>query len=142
MSTGKNSNLDVASVMLDLSFTPRISNRALLKEALDLMDEKRLGIICITDGFGKLEGVITDGDIRRMLTRVQKPFAALFNDDVIEYAVKNPVTVNRLTSVSDAIATMGLKQIWDLPVIDQNGNLEGLLHLHPAIEAILGVRNV
>jgi CBS domain-containing protein len=142
MSTGKNSNLDVASVMLDLSFTPRISNRALLKEALDLMDEKRLGIICIIDGFGKLEGVITDGDIRRMLTRVQKPFAALFNDDVIEHAVKNPVTVNRLTPVSDAVATMGLKQIWDLPVIDQNGNLEGLLHLHPAIEAILGVRNV
>ena len=93
MSTQKDSDLDVASVMLDLNSTPRISSRAFLKEALDLMDAKKLGIICITDRFGKLEGIITDGDIRRMLTRVQKPFAALFSDDVIEYSVKNPITV-------------------------------------------------
>ena len=113
-----------------------------LIQVMQIINENTKGVCFVVDKFNSLNGVITDGDIRRMLTRVQKPFAALFNDDVIEHAVRNPVTVNRLTKVSDAIATMGLKQIWDLPVIDQSGNLEGLLHLHPAIEAILGVRNV
>jgi len=36
---------------------------------------------------------------------------------------------------------MGKKQVWDLPVVDDSGTLLGLLHLHPAVEALLGIQD-
>ena len=141
MSTLDNKNLDIKSVMLDLNSTPKIESRAILKEALELMDDNRLGIVCIVDKDGVLKGIITDGDIRRMLTRVQKPFAALMSDDVIDHSIKDPVTVKSDTSITKATSIMGNKRVWDLPVVSDDGILEGLLHLHPVIEAILGVKN-
>ena len=139
MSTRNNhhSDLTVADVMLPLEKTPKTSGRTLLKEALELMDKHRLGIVCITDSDGAIQGIITDGDIRRMLSNVQKPLAALMSDDVIVHAIKSPTTVTVSASLQDAIDIMGKKQIWDLPVVDQ-GKLRGLLHLHPAINAIIG----
>jgi len=139
MSTRNNhhSDLTVADVMLPMEKTPKTSGRTMLKEALELMDKHRLGIVCITNFEGTLQGIITDGDIRRMLSNVQKPLAALMSDDVIVHAIKSPATVTASTSLQDAIDVMGKKQIWDLPVVDQ-GNLRGLLHLHPAIKAIIG----
>ena len=139
MSTRNNhhSDLTVADVMLPLEKTPKTPGRTLLKEALELMDKHRLGIVCIPDASGALEGIITDGDIRRMLSTVQKPLAALMSDDVIVHAIKSPTTVTASASLREAIDVMGKKQIWDLPVVNQ-GRLKGLLHLHPAINAILG----
>ena len=139
MSTLNNhhSDLTVADVMLPMEKTPKTSGRTMLKEALELMDKHRLGIVCITNFEGTLQGIITDGDIRRMLSNVQKPLAALMSDDVIVHAIKSPATVTASTSLQDAIDVMGKKQLWDLPVVDQ-GNLRGLLHLHPAIKAIIG----
>lgn len=142
MSILKSKSLVVQSVMLDLDLTPQIHSRALLKEALELMDEKRLGIVCVINSEDLLEGIITDGDIRRMLTKVQKPVAALFSDDVIDHAIKDPTTVNSKTPLFDAISIMESQRIWDLPVINQLGKLEGLLHLHPAIKAVMGVKDV
>ena len=123
--------------MMGVSETPKTYNKTLLKEAIEIMDKNHLGIICVIDNSGKLEGIITDGDIRRILTRVQKPFAAILSDDVIAYAIKNPITVNLDTLLTDAIYIMGQKKIWDLPVLDSSGKLLGLLHLHRAIEALL-----
>ena len=129
-------NMKVGDVMLTLDGTPQTSGRTLLKEALELMDQHRLGIVCITGGDGALDGIITDGDIRRMLNAVQKPIAALMSDDVINHAMRSPLTVMSTTPLTEAIALMGQKKVWDLPVVD-DGKLTGLLHLHPAIEAVL-----
>ena len=63
----------VADVMIKAEGVPQTAPTTLLKEALEEMDAKRLGIICIVDTECRLCGLITDGDIRRMLTRVQKP---------------------------------------------------------------------
>ena len=131
--------LQVAEVMISLTDTPKIASRTLLKEALEIMDYHGLGIVCITSAVGVLEGIITDGDIRRMLTRVQKPFAALMGDDVINHAVTSPTTVTKETKLNDAIILMGQKQIWDLPVVDKDGKLNGLLHLHPAIKTMMSL---
>ena len=131
-----NRDLTVADVMLPMEKTPKTSRRTLLREALELMDTHRLGIVCISDSDGALQGIITDGDIRRMLSNVQKPLAALMSDDVIVHAIKSPTTVTASTSLQDSIDIMGKKQIWDLPVVDQ-GKLRGLLHLHQAISRIL-----
>ena len=133
----KNKAIMVGDVMIGLNDAPKIAKQTLLKEALEIMDEKKLGIVCIVDDDSQLEGIITDGDIRRMLIKVQKPMAALMSDDVIDHAIINPTTVNMDTDLVEAVSIMGNKQIWDLPVVDDNNILKGLLHLHPAIKSMM-----
>ena len=139
LEAGENkSSLLVSAVMLDTTGFPVVSEKTLFKEVLEEMSRLNLGIACLVDNSGILTGIITDGDIRRKLLKAQKPFSAFFVDDAIDHAIKKPATVASTQTLASAVALMGQKQIWDLPVVTANGKLEGLLHLHPAIEALLG----
>ena len=131
----------VERVMLDKSRFPVLAEQALLKETLEKMSLLNLGIACLTNSHGILTGIITDGDIRRKLLTSQKPFSAFFVDDAINHAIKNPITVFSTQSLAHAVKIMGEKRVWDLPVVGADGRLQGLLHLHPAIEAMLGEFN-
>ena len=129
-------NKKVSDVMLDIGSFPTVNDSTILKEALERMDDFRLGIACVINHNSQLLGIITDGDIRRKLLVVQKPLAAFFIDDVINQAIKNPVTISSEISLVDAVSLMEEKQVWDLPVVD-NSKLVGLLHLHAAAKALL-----
>ncbi len=136
MSTPKNDML-VRDVMLSLGRFPVIGKRTLLKEALDEMNRHRLGIAYIVGENNQLLGILTDGDIRRMLLKVQKPFSAFFADDALEHAITSPLWVSPANTLLQAVRLMDEKRVWDLPVVDEQGALVGLLHLHPAVEALL-----
>jgi len=139
LEAGENKSfLLVSAVMLDKSRFPVVAERTLLKETLEEMSRLNLGIACLVDSNGVLSGIITDGDIRRKLLKTQKPFSAFFVDDAIDHAIRKPTTISCTQTLASAVTLMGKKQIWDLPVVATNGKLEGLLHLHPAIEALLG----
>ncbi len=138
MSTLTNKSIQVREVMLPLDKVPVMKGTALLKEALDQMGRFRLGIACLINDEGQLIGILTDGDIRRKLVKVQKPLSALFMDDAIDHAILKPITVSPSEGLDGAVETMGSRQVWDLPVIENDGRLTGLLHLHPAIKALLG----
>ncbi|MFC2117194.1 CBS domain-containing protein [Bacteroidota bacterium] len=127
--------------MLPLDKFPVIGKTIILKEALEKMGDSRLGIACIVDEETNLLGILTDGDIRRKLLKVQKPFSAFFIDDALVYSIKSPITVNPNDTLIQAVELMGLKQVWDLPVVDDEGVLVGLLHLHPAIKALLEINS-
>ena len=129
----------VGEIILPLDRIAVVRPTTLLKTTLETMARFRLGIAVIVDDAGKLSGVFTDGDIRRMLLCDQKPFSALFADDIIRHATRNPTVVGPDVSLAHAIALMEEKGIWDLPVVDGSGKLMGLLHLHPAIKAVLGL---
>ena len=87
----------------DLWFTSKSS----LNEVNKKIDENGMGVCFYVSRTGKLLGVLTDGDIRRMLSNVQKPLAALMSDDVIVHAIKSPTTVTASTYLQDAIDIMG-----------------------------------
>jgi len=131
----------VKDVMLSLYKFPVVRENLFFKEALDVMIEKKLGIACIVDHDQHLKGILTDGDIRRKLLKIQKPLSALFVDDCIEHAILSPVVISPVSSLKDAVDIMEQKQIWDLPVVDSNGKLVGLLHLHPVVQALLHENN-
>lgn len=137
MSTHPSKNMNVSDVALPLGSFPVLPEKALLKTALEEMGKSRLGIVCVTDSAGRLVGILTDGDIRRKLLSVQKPFSAFFGDDIVDHATLGPTTVKPNESLIKAVETMEEKQIWDLPVVDANGVLTGLLHLHPVVQALL-----
>jgi CBS domain-containing protein len=131
------SEITVEQVLLPLDRIPVLKPQDLFRDALEAMSQARLGIVSIVDSEGKLIGIVTDGDVRRVLLNTQKPLAALFMDDVITHSMATPTTVELDSSLADAVDLMGQKQIWDLPVVDGDGRLCGLLHLHPAIEALM-----
>jgi arabinose-5-phosphate isomerase len=139
MSTRKNETIRVSEVMLPLDRFPVIQEREILKETLEAMGRSRLGIACIVNSENKLLGIITDGDIRRKLLKVQKPFSAFFVDDALDHAIRKPSTILPTDTLMLAVEMMGKRQIWDLPVVDEQGTLVGLLHLHPAIKVLLGI---
>lgn len=137
MSTQNDHKLIVADVMLTMAACPTAYENAILKEVLEEMDVHRLGVVCVVDSNGCLAGILTEGDVRRKLLRVQKPLAALLADDVITHAVSSPITITADLSLVEAVILMGKQKIWDLPVVDIDGKLTGLLHLHQAIQAVL-----
>ena len=137
MSTPQADLTTVSDVALPLDSFPVVEPRTYLKIALERMEECGLGVVCVCDADNTLLGVLTDGDLRRKVLHIQKPFSALFSDDVIIHSVQSPTTVTPDSLLKDAVALMGKKRIWDLPVTAADGKLVGLLHLHPAIEAVL-----
>jgi len=129
--------MTVQDVMMPLDRFPVVNTTIMLKEALDEMNHHRLGIACIVDTEKSLKGILTDGDIRRKLLKVQKPLSAFFVDDAMDHAIASPVTAKPADTLEKAVAIMEEKKIWDLPVVDEKGILVGLLHLHPVVESLL-----
>ena len=132
----QNKIINVSDVMLAFGDFPVVNENTIVKEALEKMDTFRLGMVCITDSDRQLLGIMTDGDIRRKLLAFQKPLTAFFIDDAINQAIKNPLTATYDMSLFDVVNLMEEKQVWDLPILDNN-KLVGLLHLHAAVKSLL-----
>lgn len=135
MSTSK-TDLTVGGVALPVEAFPVVGERALMKEVLEAMTRHRIGVTCIVGPDNAFRGVFTDGDLRRLVLRSQKPFAALLADDIGVHAQTECTTVAPGDSLVSALQLMEGRRIWDLPVLD-GGRLVGLLHLHPAIKALM-----
>ena len=132
-------NILIKDIMLKLGEFPTVTEDELFRESIEEMNKFGLGIACIVDPKNKLKGVLTDGDIRRLILRVQKPLAAIFVDEAYIYSTRRYTEMNEFTSLSEAVIKMEKLKIWDLPVTDKNGFLKGLLHLHPALKFVLGI---
>ncbi len=127
----------IEDILLAPEAIPVMPPKTLMKEALEMMTASRLGLACVLDGDGRLVGLFTDGDLRRLLLRSQKPLSALFSDDIIDHARTNFTSVDRNTCLEDALFLLQEREIFDLPVLDADGKLEGVIHLHPALKALL-----
>ena len=68
----------IKKYIISIDNIPHINDDALFKEALDEMIKNKLGIICILNKNYILKGILTDGDIRRKLLKIQKPLSAFF----------------------------------------------------------------
>jgi len=123
-------NQTVESRLIPLSKLPLISKEDNLKKALDLMTEKRLGIALIIDSDKKLLGVLTDGDLRRLLLTRQDPLPALLVSPAITYGNKSPKSISVETTIDLAREKMVAEEIWDLPVVSSDGIVLGLVHRH------------
>jgi arabinose-5-phosphate isomerase len=118
--------------MKKLSDIPVLEEDASLKKALDLMSEKRLGIACFVDKSGVLKGLLTDGDLRRLLLTKQSPLPALLIANALSFGISKPSVAHEDDDMDKLKELMNVKQIWDLPIIDSNNKLIGLLHRHDA----------
>lgn len=124
---GKKLYLRVAD-LCKLNEKPAVQESSQLKEVIVEMTKKRLGLTAVLDTNGHLVGVITDGDLRRMLEKnvdVQQTLAR----DIMS---KGPKTVEADSLAVDALDRMRKQNITQLIVTEQ-GNYTGVIHLHDLI---------
>jgi arabinose-5-phosphate isomerase len=90
------------------------------------MSRKKLGITAVIEG-ERLVGIISDGDLRRLLEKRGKDVMDL---TAAEAMTKSPKTIEKHEFAASAIAIMEEKKITSLMVVDATGRLEGIVHLH------------
>ena len=129
--------IKVKEVMFEVDEIPVVFENQYLKEALVLMTKFSFGIVCVVDKDYLLKGVMTDGDIRRMVLNDQKPLPSLFLDDTIDHSNTEFQCVKEDDLIANALSIIDNKKIWDLPVTNEQGILRGLLHLHPIVKRLL-----
>lgn len=103
---------------------PVVSPDMLLGEAVTLVSKGRLGLCVINDKDGKVEGIITDGDVRRAMESSQNRFFTLSVKDIM---TKNPVTISPDTKISMVEKIMQDRKIHAVLVVDENGKLMGIV---------------
>ena len=124
---GKKLYLKVAD-LINNNEKPKVLPTQSLKEVIVEMTQKRLGITAVVDTGNKLIGIITDGDLRRMLEKN----TAIDSIKAGDIMTANPKTIEPDKLAVDALNLLRKNEITQLAVT-ANGNYEGILHLHDLI---------
>lgn len=114
--------------MLDTTHRPVVAPQSGIKEAIVEISQKRLGVTAVVEN-DAVVGIITDGDIRRMLND-RDNIAGVTAQDVM---TRNPKTVTTASMISEALNTMENHAITQLVVTDE-GIYKGILHLHDILK--------
>ena len=117
----------VNKIMVPLSKLPVVNQNDLMEKAILKIEEYRLGAVLICDNDQKLEGIITDGDIRHCVATKGMNFSDIKADSVM---TKSPQSVSADSFLHEALYIMEKYQITVLPVVNPENILEGVLHLH------------
>jgi arabinose-5-phosphate isomerase len=108
---------------------PKVFADSNLQETILEMTTKRLGIAAVVDAANKIIGVITDGDLRRMLEK-QIDIRELNAVDIMS---ENPKTIAEGELAVNALLVMRENSISQLVVLDENGRYAGIVHLHDLV---------
>jgi len=127
------SNNELEKVMIGLEKFPVVGVSDTLKKALDSMTSFGLGFACIVNEQGNLVGVLTDGDLRRILLTRQNPLPALLVTDAIKFSGQSPKTISSSASIRDCLDSMKKNHVADLPVVSNENKLIGVVHFHDLI---------
>lgn len=105
---------------------PVVATDATVADAIVEISEKRLGMTATVDGEGRVQGVFTDGDLRRALGKGLDPHVTRVGDVMSG----NPVTIAPDTLAVEAVQLMQDRKIQGLLVLDDDGRLAGVLNFH------------
>ena len=114
--------------MLDTTHKPVVAPNSSIKTVIVEISEKRLGVTAVVED-EKVIGIITDGDIRRMLNKTET-IAGLTAQEIMTV---NPKTIQSTDLVSDALNILEDFSITQLVVVDGN-EYKGVLHLHDILK--------
>ena len=119
--------LKVSSLMHRGSQIPSVPREASMQEALDEMSRKRLGMTAVVDDRDRLLGLITDGDLRRLL---QKHGADILMKKAKDCLTTNPITIAENELATRALSIMEDKKVTSLIIQNPNKTIAGIIHLH------------
>ncbi|MGA8273892.1 MAG: KpsF/GutQ family sugar-phosphate isomerase [Candidatus Sulfotelmatobacter sp.] len=116
----------VESLMHSGDALPRVAPQTKIPDVIYEMSRKKLGVTAVVEG-DSLVGIISDGDLRRLLEKRGKDVLDL---TAAECMTKSPRTIVSGEFAATALALMEEKKITSLMVVNEGGQLEGIVHLH------------
>jgi arabinose-5-phosphate isomerase len=105
---------------------PRVSPQTKMPDVIYEMSRKKLGVTAVVEG-ERLVGIISDGDLRRLLERKGKDVLDMSAEECM---TRDPKTVSGEEFAATALAIMEERKITSLVVVDEGTNLKGIVHLH------------
>ena len=123
----------VEDLMIKGKKIPFISENQNLKKAIKVISEKKLGVLIVIKKSNNISGIITDGDIRRI---IQKN-TYLPEEKIKNLMKKKPISVEKDTLAAEALEIMNSRKITSLSVYDKKDKKKiiGLIHIHNILEA-------
>jgi arabinose-5-phosphate isomerase len=128
---GRRLLLKVENVMHSGEDVPRVIEETPMKDVIVEMTSKKMGMAVVADSSGHLHGVITDGDLRRLLERQQHDLLKLQAKQVM---TTKPKVISRTALAAEAVQRMETYSITALVVTDAEGRIEGVIHLHDLLK--------
>jgi len=119
--------LRVDKVMHAGDALPKISPQTPMPEAFHEMSAKKLGMTTIVNADGTLAGILTDGDLRRLM---EKHGGATLSMTAAQCLNPNPQTVKPTILASEALTLMEKRRITSVVVVDDSRRVLGVVHLH------------
>ena len=113
-------------MMLTGTSVPQVLVGTTMEDAVKEINRLELGVTLVISSDKTLVGIITDGDLRRLIAK-KKSIVDLTVEDVM---TKDPRTVTPDSPAYDALNMMEKYQIMVLPITDVKGKVRGILHLH------------
>jgi arabinose-5-phosphate isomerase len=133
-SLGKRLSLSIKEIMHKGENIPVVKEDASIKDVIFEISSKRLGSTTVVDNNGKLVGVVTDGDLRRLLEKTMD----IKNLKAKDIMTRNPKVMKDQYLASFALQTMENFKITTLIIIDDLNKPIGIIHLHDLVN--LGIR--
>lgn len=131
---GKRLLLMIDELMTKGAHVPCVTGDVPLRDAIVEMTSKRLGCTCVLGPDGKLDGLITDGDLRRLLQKTTNVATIRASDAM----TRNPKTVRQGTLAYVVLQEMESYNITQMIVVDAANVPVGVAHLHDLVKAGLG----
>jgi len=128
---GKKLILTVADVMHMNAEIPMVTEDTGMKETILEMTSKRLGVTTVVNSERQLSGIITDGDLRRLVERTDKIFSLTARDAM----TRGPKTIKKDALAAEAVNIMEQYSITSLIITDGNNSPVGIVHLHDLLKA-------
>ncbi|BBO67545.1 arabinose-5-phosphate isomerase [Desulfosarcina alkanivorans] len=123
---GQRLSRQVKDIMFSGDAVPTVTTAASMQEAVGEMDRQGLGALIIVDENQRLAGILTDGDLRRMIAQ-NKP---VFDQTLTAVMTPSPLHAFSQSPAFDALNLMEQHEITVLPIIDNTHRVMGILHLH------------
>lgn len=128
---GKRLLLHIQDIMHSGEEIPLVSATASLSDAIVEMTKKRLGMVAITDSDMKVQGVFTDGDLRRALEHEIDPHKTA----VGEVMTRSSKTIQPEALAAEAVKMLQQYKIQGLLVVDDDSRLQGVLNFNDLLQA-------
>jgi arabinose-5-phosphate isomerase len=131
---GKRLLLEVDQLMVAGEALPVVREEVSLSEAIVVMTSKRLGATCVVNASGVLTGIITDGDLRRLLQRT----TTVGQMKAVDVMTRNPKTIRTSILAATALEQMEHYKITQFVVVDEAQRPVGMVHLHDLVKTGIG----
>jgi len=131
---GKRLLLTVGEMMHTGSDIPMVDEESTMKDVICVITSKKLGVTTVVDKDKRLAGIITDGDLRRLLERETGRGMNILTLRAKEVMTRNPKVLHKGALAVSAVQIMETYSITSLVILDNDRTVSGIVHLHDLLK--------